>query len=310
MDPSKPPHVAALVNESAGTVERQQVDAFREALTAAFARRGVAVDLELLPSARIKEAAERARDRAAAGEIDGVAVGGGDGTISTVASVLAGTGIPLGVLPVGTLNHFAKDLRIPLDLDGAVGVICSARTRAVDVAEVNGHVFVNNSSIGLYPYMVLDRERRRHQHGQAKWIATLLAAIRTLRYLPRRRLSIRASGWSEPCRTPCLFVGNNEYGLVGSSLGKRERLDDGELCLYVARQGSRTALIWLALRSALGLIDQGRDLRIMKVASADIESRTSRLLVSMDGEVALLRPPLHYRARRAALNVFAPEPET
>jgi diacylglycerol kinase family enzyme len=307
MDMSTSLKVVALVNEAAGTVARLPPEALPEALASAFARRGIAVRLEVLPSGRIRDAAERARDSALKGEIDAVVVGGGDGTISTVASALATTDIPLGVLPLGTLNHFAKDLGIPLDIDGAVDVIRAANARAVDVAEVNGQVFVNNSSIGIYPYMVLDRERRRSKHGQAKWIATFLAAIRTLRYLPRRRLSIRAEGWTEPCRTPCLFIGNNAYGLAASSLGRRERLDQGELCLYVARQGSRMALVLLALKSALGWIDEARDLRILNVTSAKIESRTSRLLVAMDGEVSVQRPPLHYRTRRGALRVFVPE---
>jgi diacylglycerol kinase family enzyme len=306
MDTRRPLRVAALVNETAGTAERQSSDALRDALAAAFKRQEISADLELLPSARIGTAAERARERAVAGEIDAVVVGGGDGTISTVARVLAGTGIPLGVLPLGTLNHFAKDLGIPLEIDGAVEVIGRANARPVDVAQVNGQVFVNNSSIGIYPYMVLDRERRRSKHGQAKWVATILAVFRTLRYLPRRRLSIRAEGWTEPCRTPCLFVGNNAYGLAASSLGKRERLDQGELCLYVARQGSRLALLWLALKSALDLVDETRDLRAMRVNSAEINSRTSRLLVAMDGEVSIQRPPLHYRTRRGALKVFVP----
>src|SRR5215212_650870 len=294
MGTDKPLRVTALVNEMAGTVERSP-DSFRNALADAFARHGISANLEFLPSEQIREVAERARARAERGEIDGVVVGGGDGTINTVAGVLAGTGIPLGVLPLGTLNHFAKDLGIPLDLDGAVAVIGTADPRPVDVAEVNGRVFVNNSSIGIYPYMVLDRERRRAQHGQAKWVATIWAVLRTLRYMPRRRLSIRAQGWTEPFRTPCLFVGNNEYGLAGTSLGKRARLDDGELWLYVARQQSRTSLVWLAVRAALGLIDQARDLRVLRVKSAEIDGRTSRLLVGIDGEVAVLRPPLRYR---------------
>jgi diacylglycerol kinase family enzyme len=305
MGTDKPLRVTALVNEMAGTVERSP-DSFRTALADAFARHGISANLEFLPSEQIREVAERARARAERGEIDGVVVGGGDGTINTVAGVLAGTGIPLGLLPLGTLNHFAKDLGIPLDLDGAVAVIGTADPRPVDVAEVNGRVFVNNSSIGIYPYMVLDRERRRAQHGQAKWVATFWAVLRTLRYLPRRRLSIRAQGWTEPCRTPCLFVGNNEYGLAGPSLGKRARLDDGELWLYVARQQSRTSLVWLALRAALGLIDQARDLRVLRVKSAEIDGRTSRLLVGIDGEVAVLRPPLRYRTHQGALRVFAP----
>lgn len=298
--------VAALINERAGAVARRPESDFGAELTAVFAGRGVAAEVNLLPGERMRQAAEGARERAEKGEVDAVVVAGGDGTIGAVASVLAGTGIPLGVLPLGTLNHFARDLGLPLDLGGAVAVIGAGHARAVDVAEVNGQTFVNNSSIGLYPYMVLDRERRRSRHGQAKWVATLLAAFRTLRYLPLRRLSVRAEDWDEPCRTPCVFVGNNQYRLAGPALGTRERLDGGRLTLYVAPPQSRLGLILLALRSALGLVDEGRDLRVLRVETVEIRSRTSRLLVALDGEVAILRPPLTYHLRPGALRVFAP----
>jgi diacylglycerol kinase family enzyme len=302
--------VTALINAAAGTVERQQAETLRDVLAAAFEARGIAVDLQFLSSDQIKEAAEHARHKASGGEIDAVAVGGGDGTISTVASVLAGTGIPLAVLPLGTLNHFAKDLGIPTDLAGAVAVISAGNARPIDVAAVNGEVFVNNSSIGIYPYIVVDRDRRRSREGQSKWIAMFWAALRMLRYFPLRRLSIRAERWSEPCRTPCVFVGNNEYCLDVSSFGTRGRLDEGTLCLYVAKQQSRLALLWLAFRSAVGLLDRKRDLRILKVGAVDITSRTSRLLVALDGEVMVMRSPLQYRLRPGALRVFAPAKPT
>jgi diacylglycerol kinase family enzyme len=277
-----------------------------ERVRAAFATHRISAEILLLPGEELLAAAKRARARAEAGEIDAVVVGGGDGTISTVAGVLAGTGIPLGLLPLGTLNHFAKDLGLPLDLDGAVAAIAAGVPRPIDVAEVNDKVFVNNSSIGLYPYMVLDRDRRRRLHGLAKWTAMALAAFRALRYLPVRRLSIRAEGWSEPCRTPCLFIGNNEYSLAMPELGRRASLQDGALCLYVARAQGRLHLLWLALRAALGFFEEMRDLRNLTVASVEIDARTSRLLVARDGEVEFLRPPLRYRARPGALQVLLP----
>jgi diacylglycerol kinase family enzyme len=298
--------VVALINAGAGTVERHEPEAFVERLAAGFAAHGVEVEIELLNGDEIGLAAERARARAAAAEIDAIAVGGGDGTIRTVAGVLAGSDVPLGLLPLGTLNHFARDLGVPSDLDAAVAVIAGGATQAVDVGEVNGEVFVNNSSIGVYPYMVLDRERRRSLHGLTKWTAMALAAVRTLRYLPLRRLSIRAGGRAEPFRTPCAFIGNNEYGLTMPALGKREKLDDGELCLYVARADGRLALLWLALRAALGFVREARDLRTLRAPEADISARLSRLPVALDGEVHVLRPPLRYRVRPRALRVFVP----
>jgi YegS/Rv2252/BmrU family lipid kinase len=302
--------LVALVNAGAGAAERREPEAFRAEVAAAFEARGVSAEVMALPGAGMKGAAEMARDRALRGEIDAVVVGGGDGTISTVAGVLAGTGVRMGVLPLGTLNHFAKDLGIPPDIEGAVDAIVRGETRPVDVAEVNGRVFVNNSSIGLYPHMVRDRDRRRRLHGYRKWTAMALASLQVLRYFPIRRLSIRAEGWTEPCRTPLLFVGNNRYEVAGRSLGGRGRLDDGELCLYVAVQQSRLGLIWLVLRTALGFPRAPRELRMFSVRSADIAARRKRLLVAVDGEVDLLYTPLHYRIRPAALRVFAPEPES
>jgi diacylglycerol kinase family enzyme len=300
--------VAVLVNPAAGTAGRPSAERFREELEAAFTAGDVAAELELVPGEGLRQAAERAAARAARGEIDGVVVGGGDGSIHTVAGVLAGTGVPLGVLPLGTLNHFAKDLGIPTDLAGAVAAIAGGESRPVDVAEVNGLVFVNNSSIGIYPAMVLDRERRRRVHGRAKWVAMALAAWRTLRFLPLRRLAICAAGWTEPCRTPCVFVGNNEYGLAPRSFGTRGRLDGGALWLCVARPQSRLALLWLAVRSAVGLLRQSRDLRTFTADSAEILSRRKRLLVAVDGEVEIMRAPLSYRTRPGALRVFVPPP--
>ena len=97
-----------------------------------------------------------------------IIAGGGDGTISSVAGVLAGTGRILGVLPLGTLNHFAKDLQIPLDIEGALNTIVASNIMQVDVGEVNGRFFLNNSSLGLYPRIVREREKQQRL-GWGKW---------------------------------------------------------------------------------------------------------------------------------------------
>jgi len=103
--------------------------------------------------------------------------GGGDGTMNAVASVLAGSDTALGVLPLGTLNHFARDLRLPLALDAAVETVVQGRRKSIDVGEVNHRVFVNNSSLGLYPAMVHQREKLRRRLGGGKWHAMLRAML-------------------------------------------------------------------------------------------------------------------------------------
>lgn len=302
----QPLRVVALVNQGSGTAQGAECQALLHRLAAAFERGGASVELELLAGGGLAAAAARARDRALRGEIDALVVGGGDGTIRTAAHLLADTGVPLGVIPLGTFNHFARDLGLPLDPEAAVEVICARAARPVDAGEVNGQVFVNNSSIGIYPAMVRNRERIRQASGLAKWGAMLLACLRVLRWLPVRRLSIAAEGWTEPCRSPCVFVGNNEYGIEAASFGKRLRLDRGELCLYVARQRSRLALVWLGIRSAFGLLDRERDMRFLRTSAAEIHARGHGIWVALDGEVEKLRSPLRYRSRPAALLVFAP----
>jgi diacylglycerol kinase family enzyme len=295
------------LNSSAGTAAGKNRDDLRAELGAAFRKHAISASFEFVPGSELQAAAERAVKSAAAGEIDAIVAGGGDGTIHTVASAVVGTDIPLGVIPLGTLNHFAKDLKIPLAVEDAVAVISGGVHRPVDVGEVNGEIFINNSSIGIYPHVVLDRDRRRKRLGLSKWTAMIMAGFRAFWDLPLYRLRIRAQDWQEACRSPCAFIGNNEYHLKGSSFGSRERLDRGELCLFVARQQSRLALLWLAVRCVAGLVDQ-RDLRTVATPAVEVSSRRKRLLVAFDGEIQWMQTPLHYRTRPAALRVLAPLP--
>lgn len=304
MQPAKPRRVVVLVNSSSGTVNGKD-EIMRSQMREAFAARDIAADLRFLPGNLMESAAREACDKAKTGDIDAVIVSGGDGTIRTVAGIVAGCGIPLGVVPGGTFNHFAKDLGLPLDVDAAVDVIAAGHMRAIDAAEVNGRVFINNSSVGIYPYLVIDRERRRRR-GLPKMLAMAWSITRAIRNLPLRRLSITAEGWSERLRSPCVFIGNNEYNMQGRQTGTRNKLDDGKLYLLVARQTGVWPLLLLALRIVFGRLDQAEDLRVSSVEAVTITSRRRRLLVASDGEVERMRTPLHYRIRPGALRVFAP----
>ena len=302
--------VCVILNEGGGTVQREGADRQAKALAASFAERGIEAVMIFAAGEDLSIKARAALgDERGEGRFDGIVAAGGDGSVNAVAGALAGTAMPLGVLPLGTLNHFAQDLGLPSAVDAAVEVIAAGHVRRVDVAEVNGRVFVNNSSIGLYPYMVADRDRQRSDIGRGKWPAMLIAFVRALRRFPRRRLAIRAAGWSRPCRTPCVFVGNNEYEFDLLMPGKRPVLDTGKLCLYVLNHRSPWGLLNMALRAAAGRLDQARDFAMLRgLGEVEIVSRASRLPVALDGEVAVLRPPLRYRSRPRALRVFAPAP--
>lgn len=233
-------------------------------------------------------------------------VGGGDGTIAAAASALVGTETRLGIIPLGTLNHFARDLEIPTDLGEATRLIAMARERRVDVAEMNGRIFINNSAIGLYPLMVVDRDLQRKRLGRSKRLAMLVASIRTLARFNHQRLTLTVNDEQARVDTPLLFVGNNDYRLDLGAPGRRERLDDGELCVLVMRKKTRAGLIAASIRA---LFDRSRPddmVRIDQVERLRVASHRTQLAVSLDGEVIRSAPPLNYRIRRHALRVIAP----
>jgi diacylglycerol kinase family enzyme len=237
-----------------------------------------------------------------------VVAGGGDGTVGSVAGALAGTGRPLGVLPLGTLNHFAKDLRIPLELEAAARNICEGRAVPVDVGEVNGRVFVNNSSLGLYPRIVRRREKLQEREGSGKWSAFLRASLAMLRRYPFMSVRLDADGKEIARKTPFVFVGNNEYQVENLRPGGRQRLDAGRLSLYVAHRTGRLGLLRLALSAMLGRLREAHDFDALCAREIWVETRRpKRIPVATDGEVNVLSTPLHYRIRPGALKVIVPK---
>ena len=241
-------------------------------------------------------------------DCDILVVAGGDGTIGTAAAALADSGRALGIIPLGTLNHFARDAGIPADLEQAVDVIAAGHRRRVDLAEVNGRIFVNNSAVGLYPEMVRFREETQARTGRSKRLAMLSASLRALRGFRRRRLWISAEGLEAPVRTPLLFVGNNRYQVNLLALGRREAIDRGELCLYAVRARGRLHLFWAGLRGIFGKLDQQRDFITAYVREAEISANRAALTLSLDGETLTLPTPLTYRIRPGALTLIAPPP--
>jgi diacylglycerol kinase family enzyme len=299
--PDFPPRrITAIINSEAGTVRASALDA--DTLRRLFQEAGVEADVHFVPGDQIQPTA-RAALAAGAGAL---VAGGGDGTIRSVAAVLVGGNVPLGVLPVGTLNHFARDLGIPVDLPAAVRLLAEGTLRTLDVGEVNGEIFINNSMLGFYPPVVDVRDRERRQKDRNKWLATISALWKVL---PRHRLlhvRVTADGLTVDHQTRFLFVGNNEYEMSAFTYGARRRFDSGDLYLYIAKSRTRLGLI------GLGLLGLFRDLawtdRFDRFCLPEftIETRKNVERVYLDGEVVPMSPPLCYRNRAHALRVIVP----
>ncbi len=233
---------------------------------------------------------------------------GGDGTVSAVASTLLDSDAILGVLPIGTLNHFAKDLQIPLGVEDAARVLATGAVRTIDVGEVNGRAFVNNSSLGVYPQMVAWRKGYRHG-GWSRWAALFWAAVTALRRMPFLRLRLTAAGAEVTMYTPMIFIGNNEYEIEGFKAGTRRRVDAGHLFLYAVNASTPAELIHVSLLAWLGRLGQTQGFVSLAAVEAWIETRRRWVKVSLDGEVTRMETPLRYRTRPAALRVIVPEEE-
>lgn len=293
--------IEVIINGNSGTASG--LNDVKSEIEAAFKAHNLEANVSVADNGEdLMKFAEEAAKSAA--EI--VVAGGGDGTISGVASKLIGTNKTLGVLPLGTLNHFSKDLQIPQDLAEAVRVIAENHTLEVDAAEVNGRVFINNSSIGLYPQIV--RKREQHERlGKSKWSAAFFAATAVLRRYPFFNIKLQIDELEVKRKTPFLFIGNNEYEMDFLNIGTRQSLTDGKLSVYLLHRTGRAGLVMLAVRSMFGAMQRAKDFEAVKTDEITIDARRKNLLVAFDGEVELMETPLCYRIRPRALRVLVPE---
>jgi len=294
--------VVALVNYRAGTVEAAGKEPTPDSIAAALKAVGVEAEVRSVPG---EELAAQARAAANKGP-DAIIAAGGDGTVSAVAGALAGGDTPLGVIPVGTLNHFAKDLGVPLDLNEAAAIIVANHVQRIDVGRVNDRVFVNNASLGVYARALIDRDARRDLHGLSKWPAMALAVLKIFKRHPLLKVRIVADGQPLYRKTPLVFIGNNCYELELLHIGKRACLTAGALSLYIANTSTRWGMLKLALRAAFGRLRQSQDFESMTASEIEIQPHRRHIHLALDGEPISLAPPLNFTTWPQALPVLVP----
>jgi len=296
--------LALVLNRSAGSFRRLAPDATARAIEDVLTRAGHTVETRLV-GRRALPAEFSAL--AARGDLDAVVVGGGDGTI--LAAIRAGLGqtLPLGLLPLGTLNLFARDLGLPTRPLEAAARLAAARPAAIDLAQVNGLPFGIWASVGLHPWAVRRRDHLQRD-GMGKTLAMAIAALRAFWRFERLSLRIRWDGGETTCVTPLLVVSNNAWRDQTPPL-QREALDAGTIEVHVAACPDRRSLLLLALEALLGRWRGSRRIRTLRTGEAHVACDRRRLLASLDGEVEVVEPPLHFRTRPGALKVLMPGPE-
>jgi diacylglycerol kinase family enzyme len=261
-------------------------------------------EIRLTPPEQLTEALHQAVNVGA----PRVLVAGGDGTISSAASVLARTSTALAVLPGGTLNHFARDHGIPTDLDEALQVAEHGRVSKLDVGYVNDQLFLNTSSVGAYVRFVETRDRLEGHLGY--WMASVVASIRILRGIRQTRVTLEVEGEKRVYQARLVFVAVGERSLLPPKLGRPVGEPGGALHVVVPRgrrQARRFARAFARTDRGLSVKPRplGFDTALVDRLRLDLPMPVVK--VATDGEIKRQRTPLEYRLEREALNVVLPE---
>lgn len=294
--------IGAVINNASGTLSPTET---RERLEEIKQKLEMRVDpgfLAIVPGSQIGTEVERLKGLG----IDLLVIGGGDGTVSTAARIIGDTDITLAVLALGTRNHFARDLGIPLEPLEAISLLDNMQVKQIDLGEVNGHRFINNATIGLYPQIVKEREEKTQKHGWRKWRAQIAATLTVLQRLPRMRMTVEGKDFRTRLFTPFLFVGNNEYQGIITFDSLRPTINGGNLWLCMARSSGIRSLLLMAWQLSVEGIREAEDLETRLLPEVTISPWRRRVTVAIDGEVYKLAAPLRFNIRKNSLRVAVP----
>ena len=239
-----------------------------------------------------------------------VVVAGGDGTINSVAAATLPTGRPFGIVPQGTFNYSSRTHGIPLETIPATQALLDARVKPVQVGRVNERIFLVNASLGLYPQLLEDREAAKSKLGRKRAVA-LWAGLRTLASYRRQFvLEVEHDQQREVLRTPTLFVGNNRLQLEQVGLPEVQAVQHRLLAAVVIKPVSGAAMLWLALRGALGRLGDADNVRDFAFAQMSVRAGRSgaarRFKVATDGEVYWMQTPLRFSVAEESLMLLVP----
>jgi diacylglycerol kinase family enzyme len=297
--PVTPPMAHVIMNRGSGAGDKL---ALNQEIEIAFKSHGWQVEFVMVDRHDVQH-----RVRSAIAQAPGaIVVAGGDGTINAVASVCVGVNRPLGIVPAGTFNYVARNLGLPTDIAEAVSIIVKGLTRRVAIGDVNGRIFLNNAGFGLYSRMVERREIDKRRFGRSRWVAFLSGLRCLLGPHPLYKIELTADGKSERLLTTTLFFGCNALQLEHFNVAAADCLRHGKLAVLSLQLHSRWDIAVATFAALIGRLDQASSTDAFCAGTVHVQTRRRRLKVAIDGEIALLRPPLHVMLRPDGLQVFAP----
>ncbi len=292
-----------IINSRAGVLVGGDEKTVLSGIRQAFADEGIDADLEVLTGEALSEAIAKAGES----EADRIIIGGGDGTVNAGASMAAAAGKILGILPMGTLNLYAQDLGIPLDLEEAVHALIRGEVRQVDYAEVNGNLYLCNSVLGILPPLMEQSEKLRGASLIQRYSSLFRMIVRLLKRNPRFYVKLQIEGRTREMKVRGIAICNNEYHDAFTLFPHPVPLDAGKLTVYLTREPTRLGTLLITLRVLLGTWQKDRDIKSFSTQEVTISTRRKRISTVTDGEILKFPPPLTYRIIPRGLRVMVPE---
>ncbi|MGE4248914.1 MAG: diacylglycerol kinase family protein [Parvibaculaceae bacterium] len=290
-----------VLNRDSGTLRDGDADGMARIIADIVTAHDHAVDVRLAQGAEIKEALTAARE-----SNDAVLAGGGDGTVSTAATLFTGHKTALGILPLGTMNLFARALGVPLKLEEAVEALVAGEKRHIDVGEVNGEIFVHHVTLGLHPRIVAGREKEKYGSRLGKKLVALKVWWRLVRRAPRMTLRLMVDADRVKLKTASLIIANNPFIEKLGGLPHSEIPDRGKLAVYAAQTRDWTELLAMSAQASFGKWESNSKLDFLEGREIAIHAKRPRLRASVDGELVYLRTPLRAKIRPSSLWVLCP----
>jgi diacylglycerol kinase family enzyme len=297
------PSTLVILNLKSGSRDKRQ---YSRQLKECAERIGVVCDIITVRGYRQLVAAAQ---QAAKSSYETVIAGGGDGTINAVATELIGTGKVLGVLPMGTFNYLARELGVPSDLEDAFRACFQSEVSTICAGEVNGRIFLNNASIGLYPVILSLREQAYKRWGRSRMVAYWCVLKALFRLRINLKMTLSAEGRTWPVRTPLVFVARNSYQLREFGIAADASIGGRFFSICVLPAAGKLGLLRIALKAVTRRLERAADYKVFQAEALRIELPGMFRRVGFDGETASLSSPLLFKISERPLRVLRPRRE-
>jgi diacylglycerol kinase family enzyme len=293
----------AVLNREGGTFRTTDMQAYAEKARAVFGEAGDELEVIVCDGRDTPAALERAAIR---DDIDAIIAGGGDGTISTAAGIAWRAGVPLGVIPAGTMNLFARSLKLPLDIWAVLETLAQGDIRECDIGSADGQAFVHQFSAGMHARMVRYRNTLSYRTRVGKIAANVRASVGVVLDPPQFEVEFEVEGRREKRLTSAISVSNNPFG--ENALMFSEDLTTGHLGIYIAEPLKPTTAARLAFDIMRGKLKENQAITEMQARAVELHFprvyKTANYV--LDGELVPLGRDISIRLHPGELKVIVP----